>query len=262
MKLIISLLLFISTLANSGVVIYKNGMSVIGLEQASKEGVFTSTLYGGSYDKGASSPADCTVKFKLEKNKKGFSGSLLPFSTELMGYSNAEKGDASFEFEKSGIIFTSPEPLSVCPMSTDFNGSYPAVNEGGKEFQSDFAILFQVNYQNAVENFHAGKVDVAISLLEPYMSESVKLNYYQPNIYNDYGYFLQQAGMNQEAIEYLNIVKNKSPKRVVVYLNIADAYWAIQKRTEATENYKKYITIMTTSGDSKDIPARATERSQ
>jgi len=51
---------------------------------------------------------------------------------------------------------------------------------------------------------------------------------YHPHIYNVYGYFLQQAGMNQQAIVYLSIVKNKSPNRIVIYLNLADTYWGNQ----------------------------------
>lgn len=263
MKPIISVLLLLaSSYATAGVAIYKNDTSLMAVEQTSKGSIFTSTLFGGSSDAGASSSADCTIKFKLAKNGKGFSGSLQPFSTELMGYSESDKGIVSFETDKAGITLISQEPISVCSISTEFDGDYIAINEGGKEYKSDFNDLLQLNYQNAVKNFRDGKGSLAIELLEPYMSDSLKWNYYQPNIFNDYGYFLQQAGMNDEAIKYLSIVKDKSPKRVVVYLNIADAYWASENKPEATKNYKKYISMMKASGVRNHIPDRATERCQ
>jgi tetratricopeptide (TPR) repeat protein len=263
MKPIISLFLLLTSLyANAGVVIYKNDTSLMALEQTSKGDVFNSTLFGGSSESGSSSPADCTIKFKLTKNEKGFSGSLQPFSTELMGYSESDEGSASFEIDNIGVTLTSQEPINVCSISTDFTGDYKIVNESSNDYKRDFNDLLQLNYQNAVKTFRAGKGHIAIELLDPYMSDSVKRDYYQSNVFNDYGYFLQQAGMNDEAIKYLKIVQKKSPKRVVAYLNIADAYWSINKKYEAVINYKKYVSMMKASKDDKHIPDRANERSQ
>lgn len=263
MKLIISLFfLLASSFVSAEVKIYKNDTSLMGVEQTSKGGIFTSTLYGGSSDSGSSSPADCTVKFKLVKSEKGFSGSLLPFSSDLMGYSESYKDGASFEPDKSGITLILQEPLSVCPVSTNFSGDYTAVNKEDKEYESDFNYLLQLNYQNAVKNFREGKGNVAIEALEPYMSESIKQQYYQSGVFNDYGYFLQQAEMNDEAVKYLTIVLKNSPKRVAAYLNIADAYWSLQNKPEAIKNYTKYTSMMKVLGEGEKIPSRAMERSQ
>lgn len=233
-----------------------------GGEQTSKGGVITSTLYGGSNDAGPSSPADCIVKFKLDKNKNGHAGSLLPFSTDLMEYSDLEKAEVSFEFDKFGMTFISQEPLSICPMATDFNGDYSTVDVGSKEYKTYFNDLLQLNYHNAVQVFRAVKGNAAIELLDPYMSESIEQNYYQPGIFNDYGYFLQQAGMNQEATKYLSIVKDKSPKRIVVYLNVAGSYWNVKNEVEAIKNYKQYVSMMNSAGKNKQIPERVIERIQ
>lgn len=260
-KVIINFFFLLFSLpVNSEVSIYKNGMSFLGLEKTSTSEIFTSTLYGGSIDAGASSPADCTVKYQLEKNDNGFTASLMPFSSELMSYTTFEKMAALFEFDKTSIIFVTSKPLEMCPLSTLFSGHYVKVPYDSNEFEVDFNELLQLNYYNAVKEFRSGNIDIAIRLLEPYMSECLDIKIYHPHIYNDYGYFLQQAGMNSQAIEYFNIVKNKSPQRAVVYLNLADAYWEIKNQKEASINYKKYIEVMKRKGKSKLVPIRAIER--
>lgn len=92
MKAIISLFcFFISVSANAGVLIFENDSSVMGVEITNKGDATTSTLYGGSNSSGFSSPADCTVKFELKGNKKGYTGYLMSFSSELMSYSDFKK---------------------------------------------------------------------------------------------------------------------------------------------------------------------------
>lgn len=261
MKMIISfLLLFIPFIASSKVNIYKSDSSLIGIEKINESDYFTSTFYGGSSDDGASSPADCTIKFILKRNEKGFSGSLIPFQTELMGYSNSERGGVIIESDKLGVTVISKDSLSVCPDSISFSGDYLLVNEDKKEYTNDFNELIQLNYHNAISEFKSGKNSAAIKSLEPYMAKAVMINFYKPDIYNDYGYFLQQAGNNKDAIKYLGIVKDKSPNRVSVYLNIADAYWGNHEKDEAVLNYNKYTEMMLTAGKDKMIPARVKER--
>lgn len=261
MKLIISLLsLLICLNANAGVLIYENDTTTMAVEQTSSGDITTATLYGGSNDSGASSPADCTVKFKLEKNKKGYNGVLTPFSSELMEYDDTDNYLASFEFDKAGMTFISQKSLDVCPLATDFSGDYTAVNVDSKEYEKGFNELLQLNYHNAMKVFRTGNKDTAIKLLEPYMSESIERDFYQSDIFNDYGYFLQQTGLNNEAIKYFSIVMEKSPKRMVTYLNIADSYWDINSRNEAINSYKKYVSMMTNAGKSKQIPGRVFDR--
>lgn len=262
MKLTIKILfIFIPLYANAGVTLYKNDSTVIGVEEHTKDNVsLTSTLYGGSSDMGESSPADCIIKLGLVKGEKGGLASLLPFSSELMGYSDNEKEIAAFNFEGNQMTLSFSKDIDVCPVGTDFSGSYLSVDKNSQEFESSFKKLLNINYYNATNLFHNGKAEMAIRALEPYMNESIADQFYDQNSYSDYGYFLQRAGMHNEAIKYLTIVEKKSPGRVVVYLNLADSYWAEGNIGNAKVNYKKYVDMMKRTGSGDKIPQRALER--
>jgi len=262
MKLTIKLFfVFFPLCANAGVTLYKNDFTVMSVEEHTEKSVsLTATLNGGSSDMGESSPADCIIKLGLVKTGKGGLASLLPFSSELMGYTDHEKEIAAFNIGVNQFTLSFLKNVDVCPIGTDFSGDYFLVNKESKEFESSFNELLNNNYSNATKLFHAGKTDMAISLLEPYMSESLANKIYNQNIYNDYGYFLQLVGMHKEAIKYLSVVEKESPNRTVVYLNLADSYWVEGNIQDAKKNYKKYVDMMKRTGKRNNIPPRAVER--
>jgi hypothetical protein len=77
---------------------------------------------------------------------------------------------------------------------------------------------------------------------------------------NDYGFFLQESGQNDKAVKILSLVVSTDSKRTVAYLNLADAYWAINKQQFAIDNYSQYKKLMTDVGKADKIPIRVKER--
>ncbi|MBO9572418.1 MAG: tetratricopeptide repeat protein, partial [Chitinophagaceae bacterium] len=94
------------------------------------------------------------------------------------------------------------------------------------------------------------------ALPAPVTDQNVKAN-------NDRAYQLEQAGKYQEAVDILVKVIQTDPNRVVAYLNIADAYWGLNDKTRAKENYNKYIDLMKTQQkDLSRIPKRVYDRTK
>lgn len=262
MRKIISLFfLFITAYAHAGVDVYSSDTTILGLEKNQKTNLTTSTLLGGSNYAGPASPADCSVKYKLETKNKNYEGSLIPFSTDLMGYDSSSKNVALFEVDKKIITFTTNEPIDVCALGTDFTGDYSLVNSTSKEYKTDFDSLIQLNHTNALHIFKtSGALEASIAL-EPYISESISNGLYYEEAFNDYGFLLQQAGLNQDAINILKIVIKNSPQRTVAYLNVADATWNEGNKKAAALYYKQYVSQMRKNNHIDKIPQRALDRS-
>ena len=98
-------------------------------------------------------------------------------------------------------------------------------------------------------------------LLEPYIQTALDNNSYYPNVLNDYGFLLQQAGRNKDSVRILSLVVKYTPKRTVAFLKLADAYWGVGDKLNASLNYKKYTSLNTDANHDK-IPIRAIERSK
>ena len=78
---------------------------------------------------------------------------------------------------------------------------------------------------------------------------------------NNTAYYLNQIGANNESIFLLQKIIKDNPNRVVSYLNIADAYWDTNNKSEAKKNYQKYISLMKSQKkDLSKIPPRVYER--
>ncbi len=77
---------------------------------------------------------------------------------------------------------------------------------------------------------------------------------------NNTAYYLQKIGCNDCAIEVLEQLIKIAPKRIVAYLNLADAYWEIEDKDKAIENYNKYVELMKEKGWENKIPKRVYER--
>lgn len=262
MRVIISMLMLLSSFyANASVKIYENDTSILGFEQTGNSTKVTSTLYGGSAPLGENTSADCVVKYSLEAEGVNFKGRLISFYTDIMSYSGESKSTASFEPVGRVMTYISDISLDVCPVGTDFIGDYYLVSDRTSKYKSDFDSLIRFNYANALKVFHSEGVASAIGLLEPYVQQSINNGYYYPDIFNDYGFLLQQAGRNADAVTVLKVVVKNTPKRVVAYLNIADAYWGLGDKVRSSQNYKKYIALMKSSHDEK-IPVRAIDRSK
>jgi tetratricopeptide (TPR) repeat protein len=116
-------------------------------------------------------------------------------------------------------------------------------------------------YKSALTLFKSGKKHEAAHQLQKAIgSKPWTINNSNVTIYNDLGYFLQEAGMHQDAIDILSEVIAKFPDRIPAYLNIADAYLGLNNAQKAKENYQKYIELMTKAGKQTKIPKRVIDR--
>jgi len=78
--------------------------------------------------------------------------------------------------------------------------------------------------------------------------------------YNNIGYYLDEAGYHEGAIYVLNEVVSAFPNRTVAYINLGDAYWELEKHTEAREAYQTYIHLMRENNREQRIPQRVFDR--
>jgi len=78
--------------------------------------------------------------------------------------------------------------------------------------------------------------------------------------FNDYGFYLEQAGRVQDAIAVLSAVTDIDPNRTVAYLNLADAQYAAGQLADAKQNYAAYRQRMQQAGKADGVPARVLER--
>ena len=79
-------------------------------------------------------------------------------------------------------------------------------------------------------------------------------------IANNYGFFLEQADMYEEAVDVLYGVLTLKPDRMVAYLNLADALWGLGERQNAATQYLVYAGMMKEAGLEAQIPARVDQR--
>lgn len=78
--------------------------------------------------------------------------------------------------------------------------------------------------------------------------------------FNDYGFYLAQAGRPKDAVEVLSEVVDVDPNRTVAYLNLADAQYAAGETADAKSNYAEYAKRMTAAGKQGAVPPRVAER--
>ncbi len=88
----------------------------------------------------------------------------------------------------------------------------------------------------------------------------VEINKSTVQKYNDVGFFLLEAKQYGQAIYILENVLYKYPNRIVAYINLGDAYWGLDNKSDAKEAYKKYIELMKANGKQSKIPQRIYNR--
>lgn len=83
------------------------------------------------------------------------------------------------------------------------------------------------------------------------------------NNYNNLAYHLEQKKQYETSYYLLEKIVDKYPNRVVAYLNLADAYWGLDRQNKAKESYQKYLSLMKSQNkDLSKIPQRVYERSK
>lgn len=78
--------------------------------------------------------------------------------------------------------------------------------------------------------------------------------------YNNIAYYLEQSGQYSESILLLNEVVATFPNRTVAYINLGDAYWGLEKYSEARQAYQTYIHLMRENNREQRIPQRVLDR--
>lgn len=78
--------------------------------------------------------------------------------------------------------------------------------------------------------------------------------------YNNIAYYLEQSGHYDSAIYLLEEIVKHFPARTVAYINLGDAYWGLEKYSEAREAYQNYIRLMRESNREQRIPQRVFDR--
>lgn len=79
-------------------------------------------------------------------------------------------------------------------------------------------------------------------------------------IANNYGFFLEQYGNCEKAVDVLYGVLKLDPERMVAYLNIADALWGLGESGNAAEFYRTYVDMMMQVNLGSQIPPRVNSR--
>ena len=109
--------------------------------------------------------------------------------------------------------------------------------------------------REAVKFFQQKKLDAALALLQT-NAATLPLRSSTLPLFNDYGYFLEQANRSLEAIPVLEKVVAFAPERTPAYLNLGDAYAKAGETEKAKVNYQKYVDLMEKSGKGTKVPSR------
>lgn len=129
------------------------------------------------------------------------------------------------------------------------------------------------NFNAALKAYKAGDHEELKTLAGYFMAEDdegacdpgdyIVEKYYFPEQVgwsNDLGFLFEQAGYYQEAAALLEHITRKHPDRVVAYLNLADAYWAMDNKASAQKAYGQYHEKMVATGKQTKIPERVIAR--
>lgn len=125
------------------------------------------------------------------------------------------------------------------------------------------------NFDAALKAYKAGSEDELRALVSYFMGGDedgtcdpdsyIVEKYYFPQRVgwsNDLAFLFEQAGAYPEAAALLKQITEKHPDRIVAYLNLADAYWELDRRAQAKEAYGQYYERMVVAQKQSRIPDR------
>ena len=129
------------------------------------------------------------------------------------------------------------------------------------------------NFDDALKTYKAGNKEQLNTLVSYFLAGDedgtcapgnyIVEKYYFPQKIewsNDLGFLFEQAGHYPEAVELLKHITQKHPDRVVAYLNLADAYWAMGEQEQARKAYNLYYEKMVADQKQARIPQRVIAR--
>lgn len=89
----------------------------------------------------------------------------------------------------------------------------------------------------ALKDFRAGKYEDA----RKQWAEAVRLNPYNPNIVNNYGFVLDTMGEYEEALKWYYRTVELTPRRTPIYLNLGDIMVKMGRNHDAIPYYERYL---------------------
>lgn len=90
---------------------------------------------------------------------------------------------------------------------------------------------------SALKLFKAGNLEAARKEWE----EAVRLNPYDPNIVNNYGFVLDQVGEYDKALKWYYRTVELAPRRTPIYLNLGDIMVKMGRNSDAIPYYQRYL---------------------
>lgn len=255
---------------------------------------FLLTAYGGS----ANGSADCIISADGKLNGETLNGVLKSVNTALVSYTAEKKDGLQFSstLKNSILTITEANTFGICGLGTNFLKTYDLVTneidiqkkikdiiellEGFKENEKLVAILkeqiaktstivndkYDLNtvYNEAIGFYRNGNKAKAANLIIKFINNNPishsNIGSENVNIYNDFGFFLEQGKKYSAAVTVLEEVVKAVPNRVVAYINLGDAYYGLHQIDKAREAYLKYIDLMKKEGKQAKIPKRVWER--
>ncbi|HDR9766404.1 TPA: tetratricopeptide repeat protein [Burkholderia cepacia ATCC 25416] len=236
---------------------------------AQRDGSYTLTLSGGAPAAGASTSADCYIKSNELKLEKGsLDGELAPVHNEIANLSArsvvghriaASVNNTTLDVKEAGV-------QGICADDIDLTGKYKIVTDGDG-LRAKYAYYLSIVHSEAIIFLKSNSPGSAVDVLSPYVNSYREKWLRERNTrdilissLNDYAYALQLVQRNDEAVSILRTVLSVAPNRAVAWLNIADSYWDMGDSQKARPAYKKYVDLMTRSGNAAKIPDRVNER--
>ena len=183
-----------------------------------------------------------SVKFYADKDDSRTGKGALVDSVSVSGNGDyAPKGKIAFQ--TSGTI----------------DKSYLAVvSENQEKLRILADAQLKIGYDLGLGFFKKKQLDKAIDQLK-LTSSKLPLRASSAALFNDLGYFLEQANRAAEAIAVLEKVVAFDTTRTPAYLNLADAYQKSGDKAKAKQNYQKYVDQMEKNGKAAKVPARVRE---
>jgi len=116
----------------------------------------------------------------------------------------------------------------------------------------------EIGHNIGLKYFKAKDLPKAIEQLQ-FSSATLPVRESTLPIFNDLGFFLEQANRPAEAIPVLEKVIAFYPSRTPAYLNLADAYAKAGDKEKAKADYSKYVEQMEAAKKGSKVPTRVRE---
>ncbi|MFG0382816.1 tetratricopeptide repeat protein [Pseudomonas sp. zbq_18] len=211
------------------------------------------------------------LKFRYDNTSKSFDLTQI-----LLNENNAECDQSllsTYVIDKKALGITSITNFDGTRAFSTLRGLRLAHQTSATTAEKLMPEVAVSNFDNALKAYKAGNEEQLKTLVSYFLSGDedgtcapgnyIVEKYYFPQKIgwsNDLGFLFEQAGHYPEAVELLKHITQKHPDRVVAYLNLADAYWAMGEQEKARKAYNQYYERMVNDQKQARIPQRVMAR--